>query len=202
MAYLTVYILNTSQVKEHLAYILSLLDKGRIEKANKFVNEKDQLQCLGAGYLIKKYLPHKEILEYENGKPYFIGGPFFNISHSGNFVALAIHKTNEVGIDIEKIDEKKIEAIKFTLNESEKQVNDTESLFRMWSNKESLIKCMSSNLNDIKKLNGLPLEGLRIVNGESYYCKTMIYNGYSLSVTLKQEESFGIDINQIEIKEN
>lgn len=202
MAELTVYILNTSSVKERLSYVLSILDKNRIDKGSKFVNEKDQLQCYGAGYLIRKYLPNKEILEHKNGKPYFAGGPFFNISHSGNFVALAVHETNEVGVDIERIDEKKVDAIKFTLNEQEKQTTDIETLFRMWSNKESLLKCMSSNLNDIKKLNGFPLEGSRLVNEENYYSKSMIYDGYSLSVTLKQKEPFEIKINQVEIKEN
>lgn len=196
---LIVYILDTLQIKNNLPYIFSYVDKKRLEKASNFANEEDKLQCLGAGYLIKKYLPNREILENKNGKPYFAEGPFFNISHSGNFVVFVISNTNEVGIDIERIDEKKISAIKFTLNEAEKEINDAKTLFRMWSNKESLIKCMSSNLNDVKLINGFPLEGLRVVDGKSYYSKSMLYNGYSLSVTLKQKESFNVSIKQVEI---
>ena len=196
---LIVYILDTLQIKNNLPYIFSYVDKKRLEKASNFANEEDKLQCLGAGYLIKKYLPNREILENKNGKPYFAEGPFFNISHSGNFVVFVISNTNEVGIDIERIDEKKIGAIKFTLNEAEKEINDAKTLFRMWSNKESLIKCMSSNLNDVKLINGFPLEGLRVVDGKSYYSKSMLYNGYSLSVTLKQKESFNVSIKQVEI---
>lgn len=64
--------------------------------------------------------------------------------------------------------------------------------------KESLIKCMSSNLNDIRKINGLPLEGCRSINGEDYYTRSMIYEGYSLSVTLHTKEDFEIVINRID----
>ena len=199
---LIVYILDTLQIKNNLPYIFSYVDKKRLEKASNFANEEEKLQCLGAGYLIKKYLPNREILEDKNGKPYFAEGPFFNISHSGNFVVFVISNTNEVGIDIERIDEKKIGAIIFTLNEAEKEINDAKTLFRMWSNKESLIKCMSSNLNDVKLINGFPLEGLRVVDGKSYYSKSMLYNGYSLSVTLKQKESFNVSIKQVEIAKN
>ena len=196
----TIYALNTLLVKEHLSSILSLINKTSIDKASKYIHEKDQLLSYGSSYLIKNYLPNKEIYKTKEGKPYFNDGPFFNISHSGELVVLAVNETNEIGVDIEKIDDKKADAIKFTLSEEEKDTNDVETLFRMWSNKESLIKCMSSNLNDIRKLNALPLEGLRIVNNEKYYSKSMIYEGYSLSVTLKQNEPFDVDIIKVDIE--
>ena len=81
--------------------------------------------------------------------------------------------------------------------EEEKKINDSGVLFQIWSNKESLIKCSSNGLKDIKKVKGLPLNGKRIINGQSYYTKSVIYNGYSLSLTLKQEEPFDIKIENI-----
>lgn len=192
------YILHTSLVKENLSAVLSFIDKGRKEKAEKYLNEKDRLLSYGAGLLIKKYLPSGEIKETKNKKPYLENGPYFNISHSGDFAVLAVCKTCDVGVDIELINEKKIDAIKFTLSEDEKMINNVNDIFRMWSNKESIIKCMSSNLNDIRRLNGLPLEGYRNVNGKDYYSKSMIYEGCSLSVTLHSKEDFEIVINRID----
>jgi len=40
---------------------------------------------------------------YDNGKPYLPGGPFFNISHSGRLVLLAVSEDGEIGCDAEEI---------------------------------------------------------------------------------------------------
>ena len=196
------YLLNISLVKDNLSFVHNYVSKERKEKALKFVNEQDQLLSLGAGYLMKKYLPNEEILETKFGKPYLKNGAKFNASHSGEFVVLAIHEQREVGVDIERIDEKKIDAIKFVLSDKEKDVTDTNTLFQMWSNKESLIKCLSTGIKDIKIVEGLPLEGYRTINNEEYFVKSMIYNGYSLSVSLKGKESFNIIINQVVISDD
>ena len=192
-----VYILHTQAVKENFGKILEYVDESRKVKALKFVQEKDKLLSLGAGYLMKKYLPNEEILETKFGKPYLKNGPKFNVSHSGEFVVLAIHEQREVGVDIERINENKIDVIKFVLSDKEKGVRDTNTLFQMWSNKESLIKCLSTGIKDIKIVEGLPLEGKRTINNEEYFVKSMIYNGYSLSVSLKGKESFNIIINEV-----
>ena len=189
--------LHTSLIKSSFSAVLSIIDKERKEKAEKYINEKDQLLSYGAGYLIKKYLPYGEIKETSNKKPYLENGPHFNISHSGDFVVLAIQDLCDIGVDIEQINEKRIGAIKFTLSNDEKMTVNINDLFRMWTNKESIIKCMSSNLNDIKKIKGLPLEGLRNINGEDFYTKSLIYEGYSLSVTLHTKDEFSVDINRI-----
>ena len=198
MDQLNIYILNTILVKRHLSFIYSFVDEKRREKAERYAHEKDQLLSFGAGYLLKKYLPKGEIKEMKNGKPYLEDGPFFNISHSGEYVVLAIHPTKEVGIDIEKIDESRVDAIRFVLNKDEKKTNDTTTLFQIWSNKESLAKCISTGLKDMKNISGFPLEGNRTINEENYYSKSMIYDNYSLSVSLKGKEPFDININRVE----
>ena len=189
----TLYILHTSLIKDNYEFVLSFVDEQRKETALKYVHEKDRLLSLGAGYLLKKYLPNEEIKKTSSGKPFIEGGPEFNISHSGEYVILAIHPSRPVGVDIERIDDKKLDAIKYVLNNEEKDIADVNDLFRLWSNKESLIKCTSIGLKDIRKVNGLPLEGVR----EGYYTKSMIYDGYSLSITLKDEEPFELSLFKI-----
>lgn len=202
MSEVIVYILHTSLVKKHFSYVENYVSEKRREKALRYVNEKDQLLSFGAGYLIKKYLPDEEMLFTESGKPYLKNGPFFNVSHSGEYVVLAIHPSLDVGIDIERIDPHKVEGIQFVLNEEEKKISDVSTLFRIWSNKESLTKCLASGLKDIKNVNGLPLEGMRLIIDECYYVKSMLYDDYSLSVTLRGKEPFNININQVDILEN
>lgn len=189
------YILDTNFVKDNYEFVLSFVDSKRKEKAEKHVHEKDRLLSLGAGYLLKKYLPRGELKEHPNGKPYLEGGPYFNISHSGEYVVLAVHHTRDVGVDIQEINKDKLNTIKYVLNESEKDIEDAESFFRVWSNKESLIKCLSSSLKDIRSVNGTPLVGNRIFENNEFYSISQIYNNYSLSVTLKGKSPFEININ-------
>ena len=102
-----IYILHTALIKDNLSFISSFVNPKRKEKAERFVNENDRLLSFGAGYLLKRYLPKGEIKENEGGKPYLDNGPYFNISHSGEYVILGIHPSRDVGVDIERIDEKR-----------------------------------------------------------------------------------------------
>ena len=194
-------ILHISFVKQRQSFVLSFVDQSRREKADNFVNEKDRLLSLGGAYLLKKYLPEGEIKTLENGKPYLENGPFFNLYHSGDYVVLAVHPTREVGVDIETINKDKLNGIRYVLNEKENQVTEMATLFQMWSNKESLIKCISTGLKDIKKAPGLPLQGERVFEKEGYFTKSTVHDGYSLSVTLKGKEPFVIRLENIENSE-
>ena len=197
----TVYLIKTSLVKKHINEVLNYIEASRRDRALKYLKEEDKLRSLGSSYLMKKYLGDVEIKENKNGKPYIDGGPFFNVSHSGEYSVLAVHPSKEVGVDIERIDPSKLNAIKFTLSEKEKKESKPDILFRMWSNKESLIKCIGSSMNDIKKAPGLPLSGKRIENNECYFTKSLLYKDYSLSITLKESEEFDIVLNEIKIVE-
>ena len=201
MVDIIIRVLHTSLVKQKLSFVMSFVDPKRKEKAERFVKEQDRLLSLGAGYLHKKYLPQGEIKVNESGKPYLADGTFFNVSHSGEYVVLVSHPSRDVGVDIEQINENKRDGIEFVLNSEEKKISDAGTLFQIWSNKESLIKCLSTGLKCIKTVSGLPLEGERSIDGESYFTKSMIYNGYSLSVTLKGKEPFNIKIEQVDILE-
>ena len=95
----------------------------------------------------------KEVLADKNGKPY-IDGIFFNISHSNEYVAVAI-SDKEVGCDIEKITDinsdiakryfspKEYEKIIACESEEEKKI----LFFRLWTLKESFLKAIGLGLN-------------------------------------------------------
>ena len=145
---------------------------------------------------MKRYLPNGEIKITKSGKPYLENGPFFNLSHGDEYIAF-ISSAREVGIDIERINQNKLDGIRYVLNQEEKEVADINTLFQIWSNKESLVKCTSNGLKDIKSVKGLPLIGNRNIEGQDYYTESMIYDCYSLSVTLKGKEPFKIRIERI-----
>lgn len=193
-----VYILHTDLVKENLNSLLDYVSKDRKDRALKYINEKDQLLSLGSSYLLKKYLGDNPIKESKYSKPYINGGPYFNISHSGEYACLVISPSYDVGVDIEKIDESRVNAIKYTLDKNEKNTENPGDLFRMWSNKESLIKCLGLSLNEVKSVPALPLSGIRHYEGQCYYTVSEIYKNYSLSVTIKSKEEFDGDIVEIQ----
>lgn len=197
MEKVTVHILKSSLVKEQYSLVLSFVDQNRKEKVLRYVNENDRLLSLGAGYLLKKFLREKEIKENEYGKPFFENGPYFNISHSGEYVVLVIHKNRDVGVDIQQINDNRIKAIEYVLNDKEKSIKDISELYRIWSNKESIVKCISTGLKDIIKVDGLPLEGIHEFENKEFYVKSMTFDGYALSVTLKGKEPFEVSLSKI-----
>lgn len=74
-----------------------------------------------------------------NGKP-FSPDYYFSISHSGKLVAVAISNKN-VGIDIEKIDNKRnFESLKKIVLHENENVSSLEELIKLWTKKEAKFK--------------------------------------------------------------
>jgi 4'-phosphopantetheinyl transferase len=93
------------------------------------------------------------------GKPYFPGGPAFNISHSGKGVCCVLSGDGSVGIDTEWIRKTDISVFKklFSSTEWQNILTHTDPLqlfFRYWTIKESVIKAegkgLAIPLNQIK----------------------------------------------------
>lgn len=95
----------------------------------------------------------------ENGKPYIPNAPFFNLSHSGDFVIIAVSE-KPVGIDIqEPVAPERAQKIArrfFTLEEQELTARFTE----LWTRKEAYIKFtgigLSAMLSAFSVLGDLP----------------------------------------------
>ena len=113
----------------------------------------------------------QEFALLEHKKPYMPDYPdiHFNISHSGEYVALAVSQ-KPVGVDIEKIKEYNYDVAKRVCNERElkqlEESNDKASYFiKLWTQKEAVLKMKGIGIakGDIKNcLNNQNVESERI----------------------------------------
>jgi 4'-phosphopantetheinyl transferase len=80
-----------------------------------------------------------------HGKPFIKGGPRFNLSHSGQWAAVAVASAAEVGIDIEQMRER-VDVAKLLERLGENDLPDSGSgesrpaLFQRWARREAASK--------------------------------------------------------------
>lgn len=93
----------------------------------------------------------------ERGKPYFDGAKQFSISHSGNMLVVAISK-QPIGVDVQTILPFSEALAKTICSEKEfeliaKSKTPARELTKLWTKKESLIKCKGEGFNqDLKTI--------------------------------------------------
>lgn len=190
------YVADTDLGKKHFRFLLENVSVGQKEKALRYANEIDQIRSLLSSYL-KNQLSREELLKNENGKPYFANGPYFNISHSGRYVLMAV-STSEIGVDIEEIKSKDMSSLVRIFNEAEaKMIKEHSDFYYLWCAKESLIKCMGLTVGKVREIPGLPLNGLKTFKGKDYQCKSFIYDKHIVSITREGNEEFEIDIKKV-----
>lgn len=178
-------------------YLFNNLNARQKEKAMRFKNEVDQIRSIVSSYLVNQ-LSNEEILFNESGKPYYQNGPYFNVSHSGKYIIIAISE-KEVGADIEENVAKNMSTLLPIFNEVEtKMIKEHADFYYLWCAKESLIKCVGGSLNKIREIPSLPLNGIKTYKGKDYYSQTFIYDHHIVSITLEGNESFDIDIKKVE----
>ena len=172
-------------------FLLKNISNEQKEKALNYKSEKDQQRSLLSSYLVNQ-LSNEELQKNPTGKPYYPNGPFFNISHSGKYVIMAI-ANQEVGVDIEEDIEKNMDILLKIFNEAEaKMIKEHADFYYLWCAKESLIKCMGSSISKIKEIPSLPLNGLKTFKGNDYQCQTFIYDKHIVSLTKSGKEPFEI----------
>ena len=156
---------------------ISLLPTTRREYVMHFKQPEDQkrsaLAWLLLLYGLKLEYGFREIPDFQktsSGKPFFPGDnmPFFNLSHSGDFVGCALHD-QEIGLDIQKVTTPRDSLIRRVCTQNElASLNSPQDFCRIWAMKESAAKLtgegITGNFRDILTLhpdmhtNTIPLE--------------------------------------------
>jgi len=146
------------KIKKALADVLSEREQ---EKAGRMFIAKDKERYVVSKYCLRTILslclntnPHKiDFIFHEHKKP-TVNGIEFNISHTGDYVLIAI-SPKAVGIDVEflnrEFDFKSILDITFSNKEIDyignKDINPT-NFYVMWTRKEALLKASGEGVSD------------------------------------------------------
>ena len=189
-------VLDVELAFRHQKVLLSKVNESQKEKAMKYKNEIDQIRSLASSYLVNS-LSNEPLLFNDMGKPFFENGPYFNISHSGKYIVMAV-SNKEVGVDIEENVEKNMSSLIRIFNEAEaKMIKEHADFYYLWCAKESLIKCIGSSISHVKEIPSLPLNGLKTYKGKDYQSKTFVYDKHIVSITRESKEEFEIKMEKI-----
>jgi phosphopantetheinyl transferase len=130
------------------------MDQFSLQNAGK---EKRVLEGLGSRFLLSELLNSKdfELIYDEYNKPYLNGSQYkISISHSHQWLVIAISNAEEIGVDIELVRDK-VERIKHkfaTDEELEFAGNNHEKLTYLWAAKEAIYKAYGKKAVDFKDI--------------------------------------------------
>ena len=129
----------------------------------RFKSEKRQLECLAVRVLLKELLGEEKPIAYlPSGKPYLKDeSACISFSHTHGYVAVAVHPTKEVGIDIEQYGDRVCRLASRFVREDEMESvragNEIYALLLHWSAKETMFKLMNqSDVDFLDHLHILP----------------------------------------------
>lgn len=175
------------------AYLL--MSEERRKKCDSLKKEDDKKRCIAADYLLRTALEYvtgqsSESFQFElteKGKPYCVNFDcYFSISHAGDYVAVAVDLTRQVGVDIEKIRPIRAAVMRMFCNICETEfikgtdVNDGEILtdtvalerfYKIWTFKEAAVKLTGEGITD----------NLREIIYDENKCFCKVFDGYCLS---------------------
>lgn len=133
------------------------------EAFSRFTSEKRKQEWLAVRVLLKELCGEEKKITYlSSGKPYLEdGSKFISFSHTHGYVAVALHPSVEVGIDIEQYGTRVKKVASRFIREDEKVSveagDEVYALLLHWSAKETLFKLMNIEAVDfIEHLHILP----------------------------------------------
>ncbi len=145
------------------AYIrLGMLDFEQFSRENETISKRDMEQK-GAQFLLKEMLKTYDFRIIYNAlnKPFLEGrSEQISISHSHKWLAIAIHQTKDIGVDVELIRDKILNIKhKFASDEELNYANSNiEILTVLWSAKEAIYKAYGKKNVEFKKICIAPFE--------------------------------------------
>lgn len=146
-------------------------------------------------------------VEGEHGKPELATGELhFNVSHSGDLVAIAIARTTPLGIDIEREremrDRNALAQRFFATAEAEAVRNDPTRFFPIWTAKESVIKALGTGLAiDLRSFEAFaaPDEFRPVTNLDGWFVRALpVVAGYHAALAAGDPRCRVIVAGQIE----
>lgn len=149
---------------------------------------------------MRRFLGDTAIFTDEFGKPRAKSGVCFNLSHSGDWVLLAIGD-NEIGCDIERLrqtDALRLGKVVFTGGELEliRQSRDRLGVFyTLWTKKEALLKCMGNGFHRPAKTVDVR-GGCFEEDGHIYRMKTKSFSDYTVSVC-SRDSAVELDMEKV-----
>jgi phosphopantetheinyl transferase len=152
----------------------------RQNRISKMIRPRDKARSLVSGLLLRSFcglINENQLMYGKNGKPYLRDGSvYFNLSHSGEYVVLAV-SDREVGVDIEKIKPypKKVATRFFTQKEQawlESESTD-ENFFRIWTGKESVMKAAGQGLS-------MQPQSLCVLSGTAWFLEWFLYDNHMI----------------------
>ena len=189
MKKVTLYIINTNILD---VSSLPLLTNDDHVSLNRYKDERTRKEKTASLYLKKKYIGDHYISD--KGKP-LSKDKYFNISHAYGYVLLAISDI-DIGVDIEGNRKVEDELKRYIASDEEYDLMvDDQIFYKVWTSKESLLKCVGTGLvSNLKEIPSLPFNGLKAYQGNNYYSKCIDYKGLIISLTLKTDDDFFINI--------
>lgn len=165
----------------------SLLNEENKAKVLSYKNKEDQLLCMGARLLERKFVSG-EIAKTELGKP-VSSNVYFSISHKFPYAIIYINNKSEVGVDLElekELSESVISSC-FSIEELSKK-----SPIELWTIKEAYLKMIGTGIN--KKMKDVSIDFINKntmhVDKDVLY-KTLHFDNYIVSM---------VSLNKISVK--
>jgi len=190
----------------------TILSPDERERAGGYHSINASLQYIHARCLLREvlslYLDHNPgdiIFEYsKNGKPHIRGesldGVQFNISHSGDAVAIIVSRGRKVGIDLEKIrdDIPDLELSKRFFSYAETAaisrvhgLKRTEFFLKLWTRKEALLKATGEGIGGLNTNIDLFNKHSIFYNGTSWQVHDFtVPPGYASALAIEGNECF------------
>ena len=184
----TIYLTDIRRIILNEEQLTLRLPPERLEKMRQYLLPADRLRCLAGGLLMEIIAKGRKILYEKYGKPYLPEGPYFNLSHAGDFVCLAVSETSPVGIDIELHRSEDFLALgKTAFHPDEysylKEDSAAEKFYTIWTLKESYAKMFGTGFSiEPSSFCILPGKMQLPFKSEPFFQSFNILKGYSIAL--------------------
>lgn len=197
----SLYVLETTDlnISNDILDMLPAERQTRIKKAIKIEKAKQlYASSLLLGYILDKYGKKLDDIElFESGKPYIKDGPYFNVSHSGKYVVIAVD-LEDIGVDIqEKTTVSETAAKMFLGDDSDLHIAQGNKYYHsyIWCRKEAFLKCLGVGWNGKREFRVSILCNRIEYNAASYFLTDYsISDDYFLTLCKKNEhKNFAVE---------